>query len=60
MQLVAVLVEVKYLELRSKENVPEAATGLFEKRDTLRKYIENLDLMCKWYVLMQGCPEGYT
>ena len=49
MQLVSVLVEVKYLELRSKEKVPDAATGLFEKRDTLRKYIENLDLMCKWY-----------
>lgn len=45
----AVLLEVKYLEIRQKEKIPEAATGLFEKRDTLRKYIENLDLMCKWY-----------
>ena len=48
-QLVAVLREVKYLEIRAKESVPEAAKSLFEKNETLRQFRENLDLVCKWY-----------
>ena len=40
---------MKYLEIRSKETIPDASKTLYEKNDTLRQFRENLDLICKWY-----------
>lgn len=48
-QLVAVLREVRYLEQRSKEDIPESAAKIYEKNDKFRDYINNLDLTVKWY-----------
>ena len=45
----AVLREVKYLEQRGVENIPESAARIYEKNDTFRDYINNLDLTVKWY-----------
>jgi len=43
-QLTAVLREVKYLEVGEKADIPESATSIFEKNDTLWQYVTNLDL----------------
>lgn len=48
-QLVAVLREVKYLEIRSEEQVPESATAIYSRYDTLWKYVTNLDLTVSLY-----------
>ncbi|XP_064623162.1 dynein beta chain, ciliary-like [Lineus longissimus] len=48
-QLVSVLREVKYLEIRSTEDIPESAAGIYAKNDTLRQYVANLDLTVQWY-----------
>ena len=45
----AVLREVKYLEQRGVENIPDSAARIYEKNDTFRDYINNLDLTVKWY-----------
>ena len=49
MQLVAVLREVKYLEQRGVDDIPASAAKIYEKNDTFRDYINNLDLTVKWY-----------
>lgn len=49
MQLVSVLQEVKYLEATSLEPVPPTADHVYSLRDTLRKYVINLDLTVYWY-----------
>ena len=49
MQLVAVLREVKYLEQRGVDEIPASAAKIYEKNDTFRDYINNLDLTVKWY-----------
>ena len=48
-QLVAVLREVKYLELRDVEEIPESAGSIYASNDKLRQYGQNLDLMVRWY-----------
>ncbi|KAK6170907.1 hypothetical protein SNE40_019193 [Patella caerulea] len=48
-QLVAVLREVKYLEIRSEEEVPESANAVYARNDEFRKYLANLDLTVQWY-----------
>ncbi|XP_060681399.1 dynein axonemal heavy chain 11-like isoform X1 [Hemiscyllium ocellatum] len=48
-QLVAVLREVKYLQMLNQPDIPEAAATIFEKRETLTKYVGTLELMVKWY-----------
>jgi len=48
-QLVAVLKEVHYLQSRSFENVPDRAVELHSRRDELRKYVINLDLIVHFY-----------
>lgn len=47
--MVAVLREVKYLEIRSDEEIPESASNIYAKNDTLRQFINNLDLATQWY-----------
>ena len=49
MQLVAVLREVKYLEIREKEEIPGSAATMYSKNDTFRKFVANLDLTVQWY-----------
>jgi len=48
-QLVSVLREVKYLEVRMEEEVPEAAKAIYERYDTLWKFTTNLDLTVHLY-----------
>ncbi|XP_039265498.2 dynein beta chain, ciliary-like [Styela clava] len=48
-QLVAVLREVRYLRFMETEDVPIQATELFNKHDTFRSYVANLDLTVAWY-----------
>lgn len=48
-QLVAVLREVKYLEIRAEEEVPEAAKAIYSRYDTLWKFTTNLDLTVSLY-----------
>lgn len=45
----SVLREVKYLQIRSEETIPESAATIYEKHETLRKYVANLDLTQAWY-----------
>ncbi|XP_076453714.1 LOW QUALITY PROTEIN: dynein beta chain, ciliary-like [Babylonia areolata] len=48
-QLVAVLREVKYLEIRGEEEIPGSAASMYSKNDMFRKYVANLDLTVHWY-----------
>ncbi|XP_077869744.1 dynein beta chain, ciliary-like [Saccoglossus kowalevskii] len=48
-QLVAVLREVKYLNIRGEDNIPEKGRNLYEKHETFREYRANLDLTVQWY-----------
>nr|P39057.1 RecName: Full=Dynein beta chain, ciliary [Heliocidaris crassispina]BAA00827.1 dynein beta-heavy chain [Heliocidaris crassispina] len=48
-KLVSVLREVKYLQIRGEETIPESAASIYEKHETLRKYVANLDLTVAWY-----------
>ncbi|XP_075070448.1 dynein axonemal heavy chain 11 [Mixophyes fleayi] len=48
-KLVAVLREVKYLQVQDHTDIPKAALGIFEKKEILHKYIGSLDLLVQWY-----------
>lgn len=48
-KLVAVLREVKYLQVLNHSDIPKAALGIFEKKEILHKYIGSLDLLVQWY-----------
>ncbi|XP_029444925.1 dynein heavy chain 11, axonemal [Rhinatrema bivittatum] len=48
-KLVAVLREVKYLQMLNQSNIPEAAMHIFEKRDTFIKFLGSLELLVQWY-----------
>ncbi|XP_032944295.1 dynein axonemal heavy chain 11 isoform X2 [Rhinolophus ferrumequinum] len=48
-KLVAVLREVKYLLMLKKSDIPESALAIFKKRDTILKYIGNLELLVQGY-----------
>lgn len=41
--------EVKYLEIRGGEDIPDAAGTLYSKNETFRTYTANLDLTVNWY-----------
>ncbi len=49
LQLVAVLREVKYLEIRGSEEIPRSAAEMYSKNQTFRQYVANLDLTVQWY-----------
>ncbi len=49
LQLVAVLREVKYLEVRGEEEIPQSASEIYGRNETLRMYVANLDLTVQWY-----------
>ena len=48
-QLIAVLREVHYLEVREQEGIPESAATIYSKNEMFRKYLGNLDLTVLWY-----------
>ncbi|VEL06847.1 unnamed protein product [Protopolystoma xenopodis] len=48
-ELASVLREVKYLQIRGKEQVPAAASALFEQNDKLCQFRITLDQIAKWY-----------
>ncbi|XP_034877289.1 dynein heavy chain 11, axonemal [Mirounga leonina] len=48
-QLVAVLREVKYLLMLKKSDIPDSALAIFQKRNTILKYIGNLELVVQGY-----------
>jgi len=50
-QLVALLREVKYLEMQQEANrvIPEKAAAVFEQNETYRKYLQNLDVTVHLY-----------
>ena len=45
----AVLREVKYLEISEQEEIPESAAVLYNKNETFRQFCANLDLTVLWY-----------
>lgn len=49
LQLVAVLREVRYFEERGREDIPDSAAAIYAKNDTLRDYVNNLNLTVQWY-----------
>uniref|UniRef100_A0A667GCJ0 Dynein axonemal heavy chain 11 n=1 Tax=Lynx canadensis TaxID=61383 RepID=A0A667GCJ0_LYNCA len=48
-KLAAVLREVKYLLMLKKSNIPDSALAIFKKRNTILKYIGNLELLVQGY-----------
>ncbi|XP_056325895.1 dynein heavy chain 9, axonemal [Danio aesculapii] len=48
-QLVSVLREVKYLEARQAEIIPDAAAEIYSSRELLWQYVANLELTTGWY-----------
>ncbi|XP_040289656.1 dynein heavy chain 11, axonemal [Bufo bufo] len=48
-KLVAVLREVKYLQVLNHTDLPKAALSIFEKKEILHKYIGSLELVVHWY-----------
>ncbi|XP_045053259.2 dynein axonemal heavy chain 11 isoform X2 [Desmodus rotundus] len=48
-KLVAVLREVKYLLMLKKSDVPDSASAVFKNRNTILKYIGNLELLVQGY-----------
>ena len=45
----AVLREVRYLEIRGEEEIPQSAADMYSNNDTFRQYNANLDLTVHWY-----------
>uniref|UniRef100_A0A8D0EXS5 Dynein axonemal heavy chain 17 n=1 Tax=Strix occidentalis caurina TaxID=311401 RepID=A0A8D0EXS5_STROC len=48
-ELVAVLREVKYLNLQQQQDIPGSARSLFAQNETFQKFVDNLDLIVGWY-----------
>uniref|UniRef100_A0A8C2C803 AAA+ ATPase domain-containing protein n=1 Tax=Cyprinus carpio TaxID=7962 RepID=A0A8C2C803_CYPCA len=48
-QLVSVLREVKYLEAREAEVIPDMAADVYSNRELLWQYVANLELATSWY-----------
>ena len=45
----AVLREVRYFEERGRGDIPDSAAAIYAKNDTLRDYVNNLNLTVHWY-----------
>ncbi|XP_059027314.1 dynein axonemal heavy chain 11 [Mustela lutreola] len=48
-KLMAVLREVRYLLMLKKSDIPDSAFAIFKKRNTILKYIGNLELLVQGY-----------
>ncbi|GCB69230.1 hypothetical protein scyTo_0001016 [Scyliorhinus torazame] len=48
-QLVSVLREVKYLETRHTEKIPDTAAEIYALKESYRKYVATLELTANWY-----------
>ncbi|KAA0725373.1 Dynein heavy chain 9, axonemal [Triplophysa tibetana] len=53
-QLVSLLREVKYLEARQAEVIPESAADIYSNRELLWQYVANLELTANWYNKIMG------
>ncbi|XP_076856222.1 dynein axonemal heavy chain 9 [Brachyhypopomus gauderio] len=53
-QLVSVLREVKYLEARQTEDIPDLAADIYTKKELLWQYVANLELTTQWYNKVTG------
>ncbi|XP_067860662.1 dynein axonemal heavy chain 17-like [Heptranchias perlo] len=49
MKLVAVLREVKYLNIQERTDIPESGSDVFSMNKTFRNFVDNLDLIVGWY-----------
>ncbi|NXL38693.1 DYH17 protein, partial [Glaucidium brasilianum] len=48
-ELVAVLREVKYLNLQGQQDIPGSAGSLFAQNETFQMFVDKLDLIVGWY-----------
>ncbi|XP_045680245.1 dynein axonemal heavy chain 9 isoform X1 [Phyllostomus hastatus] len=48
-QLVSVLKEMSYLQLRQMKHIPETAAAMFSSREFYRQLVARLELMANWY-----------
>ncbi|KAL2077982.1 hypothetical protein ACEWY4_025667 [Coilia grayii] len=48
-QLLSVLREVKYLEARQDEVIPDTAANIYARKELMWQYVGNLDLAVGWY-----------
>uniref|UniRef100_A0AAR2IP24 Dynein heavy chain 9, axonemal n=1 Tax=Pygocentrus nattereri TaxID=42514 RepID=A0AAR2IP24_PYGNA len=48
-QLVSVLREVKYLEARQAEDIPDLAADIYSNKELMWQYVANLELTAGWY-----------
>ncbi|XP_041939413.1 dynein heavy chain 9, axonemal [Alosa sapidissima] len=48
-QLVSVLREVKYLEARQAEVIPDMAADVYSRKELLWQYVANMELTASWY-----------
>ncbi|KAI7797195.1 putative dynein heavy chain 9, partial [Triplophysa rosa] len=53
-QLVSLLREVKYLEARQAEVIPDTAADIYSNRELLWQYVANLELTANWYNKIMG------
>lgn len=49
MQLIEVLREVKYMEIRGEEEIPGSAAEMYSSNDTFREYVNHLDFIVDRY-----------
>ncbi|XP_052121253.1 dynein beta chain, ciliary-like isoform X2 [Frankliniella occidentalis] len=54
-QLAAILRETHYLQQMGREEIPEAASQLYEKGETFRKYTNSLSVTIEWYNKVRRC-----
>ncbi|XP_053528697.1 dynein axonemal heavy chain 9 isoform X1 [Artibeus jamaicensis] len=48
-QLISVLKEMSYLQLRQMKHIPETAAAMFSSREFYRQLVAHLELMANWY-----------
>uniref|UniRef100_A0A8C9W079 Dynein axonemal heavy chain 17 n=1 Tax=Scleropages formosus TaxID=113540 RepID=A0A8C9W079_SCLFO len=48
-QLVSMLREVKYLQARQVEAIPDSVADIYAKKKVLQQYVANLELTANWY-----------
>ncbi|XP_036884188.1 dynein heavy chain 9, axonemal isoform X2 [Sturnira hondurensis] len=48
-QLLSVLKEMRYLQLRQMKHIPDTAAAMFSSREFYRQLVAHLELMANWY-----------
>ncbi|XP_034234645.1 dynein beta chain, ciliary [Thrips palmi] len=54
-QLAAILRETHYLQQMARQEIPEAASQLYERGETFRKYTNSLSVTIEWYNKVRRC-----